>query len=84
MSVTRDTSHSAIAPCGLSEPSPFGSLTHALTALLSSALDKNTVHTVRDIDPNFVNLLMWEEDVGEKITHEVARLYMQNRPFTHA
>ena len=40
MSVTLDTSHSPIGPCGPSEPSPLGdNLRHASTALLSSALD---------------------------------------------
>ena len=41
MSVTRDTSHSSIGPCGPLEPSPcVDSLRYASTALLSSALDR--------------------------------------------
>ena len=40
MSVTRDTSHSPIGPCGPSEQSPLGdTLRHALRALSSSALE---------------------------------------------
>ena len=41
ISVTLDTSHSAIRPYGASEQSPFGdSLMHASTALWSSTLDR--------------------------------------------
>ena len=40
MSVTRDTSHSAIGPCESLEHSPFGdNLRHESTALLSCTLD---------------------------------------------
>ena len=40
MSLTRDTSHSSIGPCGPFEHSPFGdSLMHASTALFSCTLD---------------------------------------------
>ena len=40
MSVTRDTSHSPIGPCGPLGQSPFGDkFRHVRTALLSSALD---------------------------------------------
>ena len=41
ISVTLDTPHSPISPCGPLEQSPFGKrLRHALTALLSSTLDR--------------------------------------------
>ena len=40
MSVTRDTSHVLIGPCGPSKHSPLGdSLRHMSTALLSCTLD---------------------------------------------
>ena len=61
MSVTCDTSHSPIGPCGSSERSPVGeSLRYASIALLSSSLDcsENTgmgvllVHVVGDIEPD--------------------------------
>ena len=61
MSVTRDTSHSPIAPCGPWSASPVGeSSRYSSTALFSSALDRgeNTrfevviVQTVDDIDPD--------------------------------
>ena len=57
MSVTFETSHSPIGPCGQSEQSPFGdSCRYAATASLSSTLDCGeniglVVHTVVDIDP---------------------------------
>ena len=52
ISFTLDTSHSAIDPCRPLEQSPFGNnLRHALTAVLSSTLDrgKNAVGGVRDL-----------------------------------
>ena len=67
MSVTLDTSHSPIGPCGPLEQPPFGnSFRHVSIALTSCNLDSGEngdvgaktgmgteeLHMVRDIDPN--------------------------------
>ena len=56
MSVTRDTSHSAIGPCGPLKQLPCGdNLRHASTALLSCTLDsgENAGCSGQSIEPGF-------------------------------
>ena len=73
MSVTRDTSHSPMGPCGPVEQSPSGdSFRHSRTALLSSNLDsgENTgagvvvEHLVNAATPSLSSVL----DCGENAT----------------
>ena len=57
MSVTRDTSHSPISPCGLLEQSPSGdSFRHAARVFLSSVVDpgENVGLEVQPVEDNFL------------------------------
>ena len=78
MSVTRDTAHSLMGPCGSSAQSPFGdSVRHASTALRISSLDcgEKAVAEGRGSGNEFQSFKNWCQYEGQSL-YEAVHVYV--------